>query len=113
MYNQNAVRSNQKMAKQYLVKEVMEATPQQLLIKIYDFAIVQCQKRNLIKTNQAIQELINALDFNDEKVKEFSNGLFKLYLYCQEQMRQKNYDIVHKILTELRDSWLAAFNMQR
>ncbi len=95
----------------YLVKEIMEATPQQLLIKIYDFAILQCQKRNLIKTNEAIQRLIDSLNFKDENAREISNGLFRLYIFCQDQMRKKNYEAVYKILTELRQTWLAAFNM--
>ena len=113
MYSKNTVRSNQAMAKQYLVKEILEATPQQLLIKIYDYALMQCRKRDLIKTNEAIQHLINTLNFKDEEAREVSNGLFRLYIYCQEQMRKKNYNMVEKVLADLRDSWLNAFKMQR
>jgi len=94
---------------QYLVKEIMEATPQQLLIKIYDFAILNCNKQNMVKTNNAIQELINSLSFETEPVREISTGLLRLYLYCQDQMRKQNYSIVHKILTELRETWIEAF----
>ncbi len=93
----------------YLVKEIMEATPQQLLIKVYDFAIVNCKKQNLVKTNNALQELINSLRFDDEAAREISVGLFRLYQFCQDQMRKNNYDIVVKILTELKESWLNAF----
>jgi flagellar protein FliS len=93
----------------YLIKEISEGTPQQIFIKIYDFAIVNCKKKDLIKTNTAIQELINALRFDDE-FREFSTGLYKLYLFCQEQMRKKNYGIVLTILTELRDSWINTIN---
>lgn len=95
----------------YLVKEIMEASPQQLLIKVYDFAIVNCQRKNIEKTNKALQELINALSFEGEEVKKISIGLFKLYQFCQEEMRKHNYDIVLKILTELREAWRNAFNM--
>ncbi|MEI7811854.1 MAG: flagellar protein FliS [Ignavibacteria bacterium] len=101
-------RTNQ--ANAYLVKEIMEATPQKLLIKIYDFAITNCQKHDMERTNRAIQELINSLKF-DDVTKEISTGFLKLYLYCQEEMRKKNYEMVNKILTELRDAWLKAFNM--
>ena len=45
----------------YFVKEILESNQQQLLIKIYDFAIINCQKHDLYKTNAALQELINAL----------------------------------------------------
>lgn len=95
----------------YLIKEIMEATPQQLLIKVYDFAILNCQRQNLLKTNKAIQELINSLRFDDEATKEIALGLYKLYQFCQEEMRKQNYDIVLKILTDLRESWRKVFNM--
>lgn len=101
-------RSNQVNA--YIAKDILEASPQKLLIKIYDFAILNCKRRNLEKTNKAIQELINSLKF-DDVTKDISAGFLRLYLYCQDQMRKKNYDIVLKILTELRDTWAKAFNM--
>ena len=111
MYNPTLARSRSNKLNPYLVKEIMEATPQQLLIKIYDFAILNCQRKNLAKTNQALQELINSLNWEGEDVANVSAGLFRLYQYCQDEMRKKNYDMVYKILTELRDSWLLAFNM--
>lgn len=95
----------------YLLKEILEATPQQLLIKTFDFAIVNCQRHNLEKTNAALQQLINALSFETEEVKNISIGFLRLYTYCQDQMRKKNYDEVIKILTELRNEWMKAFNM--
>ena len=105
MYQAAIANRQQNRLNPYLVKEIMEATPQQLLIKIYDFAIMNCQKRDLIKTNKALQELINSLRFDDEEAKEISIGLYKLYQFCQDQMRKQNYDIVYKILTELRGTW--------
>ncbi len=114
MYNAATLtKHNPNRANHYIVKEIMEATPQQLLIKIYDFAILNCQRKNLAKTNQALQELINSLKWEGEEVTNISSGLYRLYQYCQEEMRKKNYEIVYKILTELRETWLAAFNMQR
>ena len=113
MYNTTLAKQNSNRINNYLVKEILEATPQQLLIKIYDFAIINCQRKNLAKTNSALQELINSLRWDGEGVAEISSGLQSLYQYCQDEMRNKNYDSVYKILTELRESWLTAFNMQR
>jgi len=93
----------------YFVKEILESNQQQLLIKVYDFAIVNCQKHDLYKTNAALQELINALRWDREDIKEVSIGFLKLYQFCQKEMRSKNYDIVLEILTGLRNSWLEAF----
>ncbi len=97
-------------AQSYLMKEILEATPQMLILKIYDFAILNCQKRDTVKTNNAIQELINSLRFDDEKAKEISIGLLRLYQFCQDQMRKGNTEIVKRILTELRDTWREAFS---
>ena len=93
----------------YFVKEILEANPQQLLIKIYDFAIINCKKHDLYRTNSALQQLINALRYDRDDVKEVSIGFLKLYQYCQNEMRSKHYDIVLEILTELRNAWLEAF----
>ncbi len=90
----------------YLLNNIMDATPAQLLIKVYDFAVVHCKKQDLPKTNAAIQTLIDALRFDGgEDVKEVSIGLLRLYQYCQEQTRRGNFESVQMVLTELRESW--------
>jgi flagellar protein FliS len=107
-----ATSNNIKMNKinPYLMNEILEASPQKLLLKVYDYAIAGVQAKNLEKTNKAISLLIEALNFEDPQAKEISITLYNLYQFCQEQMRQKNYDIVYKILSELRDTWIAIFN---
>jgi flagellar protein FliS len=108
MYNPNFASTQNNRLNQYLVSEVLDATPQQIIIKIYEFAILNCSRNDLLKTNNAIQELINALRFDDEKAKEISIGLFNLYRFCQEEMRKGNNETVRVILTELRDTWVNA-----
>jgi flagellar protein FliS len=110
MYSSTFAAKKQNRLNQYLVNDISQATPKQLLIKIYDFAIVNCKKQNLAKTNEAIQVLINSLSFQNEEVSKISIGLLRLYQYCQTEMRNKNYEIVYEILSELRGSWIAAFN---
>lgn len=95
----------------YLVKDILEATPQQLVIKLYDLAIVSCKREDLRKTNNAVQALIDALNFEDESASEISTGLLKLYKFCQDQMREGNYSIVNRILSELRESWMNVFSL--
>lgn len=104
MYN-STFTANSGRTNQYLIKEIMEATPQQLLIKIYDIAIISSQKKDFMKTNNAIQILINALRFDSDDIKEISTGLLRLYLFCQDQTRKNNFELATKILTELRDTW--------
>lgn len=92
----------------YLANEILYATPKQLFIKTFDFAIVHSEKMDMVKTNNAIQELIGMLKFDDESFKDLSINLLRLYQYCQDQARKNNFTIVSKILTELRESWLKA-----
>jgi flagellar protein FliS len=89
----------------YVVNQISFASPQQLIMKVYDFAILHCQKNDMIKTNEALQVLINALNFEEPTAKEISFGLLKLYQYCQDQMRKNHNQMVLKILSELRDTW--------
>lgn len=94
----------------YLANDILNSTPEKLLIKVYDFAIVNCQRRDIIKTNDAIQQLINALRYDNEEVSAISTGLLRLYQFCQDQMRKHNYDLVKEILSQLRETWLNVFN---
>ena len=110
MQSYTTLNSNRSNMNPYLIKDILEATPQQLLIKLYDLAIVSCKKHDMRRTNNVIQELINALNFEDAKAAEISAGLLSLYKFSQEQMRNGNYDVVLKILGELRESWITVFN---
>lgn len=107
MYSATAYSHANKLNK-YLTNDIVSASPEQLIMKVYDFAILQCQRNNMLKTNEAIQVLINSLNFEDPQAKEISVGLLKLYHFCQEQMRKNKTDIVLQILTELRDTWRLA-----
>lgn len=109
MYRSPSHFNSANRANAYLVKEILEADPKKLLLKIYDFAIVNCKRGDLAKTNKALSELIKALDFESEETKSVSIGLMRLYQFCQDQMRKNNTDIVLKILTDLRDTWVKVF----
>jgi flagellin-specific chaperone FliS len=97
-----------KRANQYLANEILSASPEQLIMKIFSFAILSCKKHDIAKTNEALQVLINALNFEHPEAKEISIGFLRIYRYCQDQMRKQNFDIVEKTLTELKETWEAA-----
>ncbi len=90
----------------YLATQLLQSSPEQLLIKVYDFAVVHSEKKDMIKTNTAIMELIGFLRFDDEKYKDLAINLLRLYQFCQDQARKSNFSLVTKILSELRESWL-------
>ena len=104
MHTAASVLANKRM-NQYIANELLDASPEQLIMKVFTFAIQNCQKHNMVKTNEALQVLINALNFDIPEAKEISIGFFRIYTYCQDQMRKQNYDIVYKTLTELKETW--------
>ncbi|MDP2037981.1 MAG: flagellar protein FliS [Ignavibacteria bacterium] len=97
-----------KQVNKYLMNDILNASPEQVIMKIFSFAIQNCQKHDISKTNEALQVLINALNFEHPEAKEISIGFFRIYRYCQDQMRKQSYEIVYKTLTELKESWEAA-----
>ena len=106
MYTMNSYAK--KGANQYITNEILNATPEQLIMKVYDFAILNCQKRNLFKTNEALQVLITALNFDDPRAKAIAVGLLKIYSYCQKQIRKNKFEDVQRILEDLRQTWITA-----
>lgn len=112
MYNATMQHARAKRVNVYLSKDILDASPQKLLIKVYDYAITNCRKNDMLKTNKALSELINSLNFENNETKEFSLGLMSLYQFCQDQMRKGKNEIVENILTELRASWLDIFSKE-
>ena len=104
MYQSSLLNKQGNRANAYLVKEILEADQKKLMLKIYDFAIVNSRKGDMARTNKALDELITALNFDVPEAKETSIGLMRLYQFCQDQMRKKEYAIVTQILTDLRDA---------
>ena len=47
--------------------------------------------------------------YDSVEANEISMGLRKLYEFCQDQMRKRNYEIVLRIMVELRETWIKAF----
>jgi flagellar protein FliS len=93
----------------YIETEILNLSPVELILKIYDVAIVSCRKKDVEKANKAITELIASLDFD---YKEISIPLFKLYQYCQYEIRKGNFENALEILKELRETWAKAFNLK-
>ena len=87
----------------YLKNQILSLSPMQLLVKVYDVAIIGCKSKDMNKASKALVELISGLRFEYE---EISVGLFRLYQYCLDEIKKENYDIPLKVLTELRNTWV-------
>jgi len=87
---------------QYRQQDVMGASPLRLVIMTYDLAIRSCEQKDFIKATRTITALRDALDLDYPEV---STGLFRLYQWCLDCIRQSDYDAAIHALSELRDAW--------
>ena len=91
--------------KQYLEDQLSGLSPVQLLIRLYDVAVVSCARKDRQRLNQALVQLIGSLNF---EYAEISLGSYRLFNYCLRQARMGRFDEVKAILTALRDAWVQA-----
>ena len=92
----------------YQNSQILSMSPTKLILKVYDIAIVSIKKGDQVRAHRAIQELINSLDFEHG---EIPRGLFRLYQFCQNSIRDKNDKHAINILEGLRSTWASAFNL--
>ena len=85
----------------YKRQEVLNASPEQLITKVYDFCIQGCMQKDETKVQKSLETLINALNFDYD----ISNDLYALYEYCQRRARAKKFDEVKTIIADLRETW--------
>src|SRR5579884_3708680 len=108
-----------KQAKQYQEQAILTATPEELLILLYEGAIrflnlarkaienkeIEKSHNNLIKAQKIIVELMTSLDF--EIGGEVAHNLYRLYEYYHYRLVQanikKDVTMVDEVLTHLRN----------
>ena len=88
----------------YKMQEVMGASPLRLVIMAYDVAIRACEAKDLARGSQAVSLLRDSLNFD---YPEASVGLYRLYQWCLDCMRQGNWEDAASVLRELRGAWLS------
>ena len=92
----------------YKKNEIMSLTPVQMILKLYDYVIVNCKKHDAPKAIAGLTQLIAALNF---EYKEVALGFFKIYRYCQDRVRKERFDEVAELIGELRSAWAKAFKL--
>ncbi|MGQ9674927.1 MAG: flagellar export chaperone FliS [Chloroflexota bacterium] len=89
----------------YRRNQVTYASPQELLLKLYDIAIGACRRRDGDQARGAVVELVDSLNF---EYAEVAAGLLRLYNYCLELIGGGQFDDAERILAELRATWAKA-----
>lgn len=96
-----------KAVNSYVNHHIMGMSKEQLLLTVYDVAITSCQQQNGEKAIRAISELISALNF---EYQDISVGLFRLYQYVIDQIREQQFDEALSIMQDLRNTWAQALD---
>ena len=84
----------------------MNASPLQLVVKLYDLAIQASYRQEGEKVRAILGELTDGLNFDYEPAPQ----LFDLYRYCQELARKEQFEEFREIMEPLRDAWEEASN---
>jgi flagellin-specific chaperone FliS len=93
----------------YQQQSVKNASPLQLVVKMYDLAIQTSYREDKEKLQDILSTLISGLNFDHEP----ADQLFAIYRYCQEQTRKGNFEEIREILEPIRDSWQEAADQNR
>jgi flagellin-specific chaperone FliS len=104
-YQKSMMKKAYNAQKGYREQQILMATPDHLILLLYDLALTSCNKKDSAKLSRILAELIDSLDFTYEEV---ANGFFGLYEYCLNLLREKKFDAVANIIKELRDAWATA-----
>jgi flagellin-specific chaperone FliS len=89
----------------YVVQKITSASPEQLISYIYDAAITACAKKNHSKAIQAVQALINALNFD---YKDVSLSFFNVYRYINLLIQKSKFEEAKEMLTDIKKTWSIA-----
>lgn len=93
----------------YIEQEVLSWSKEKIILKMYDLFIVSCKRQDTSKMGKVLIELMGSLNFEYE---ETATRLYRLYEYCQRCIFQKKYDEALHIITELRNAWAQAFDLE-
>jgi len=93
----------------YLVQKIMTASPEQLISYIYEAAIKACAQQDQRRGLEAVQELINSLNF---EAGDISATFYKVYSSILDRLYARDYDTARDILMDLRKTWSKAMNLR-
>jgi flagellin-specific chaperone FliS len=88
----------------YKERQILTASPIELLILNYDAALMSCQGRDMARALQAVGMLRSSLNW--EAAPEIAPRLQAIYEYCEECIRREEYELPLKLLRDLRDTWV-------
>lgn len=98
-----------KTSPSYIEQEVMEWSPEKIILKTYDLFLVSVGKRDVNKMNKSLAALMESINFD---MGEEAGRLFRLYEYAQRLVIQRRYEEAAECIRGLRQSWNEAFKIE-
>ncbi len=89
--------------RQYQQQAVRSASPEQLILKLYDHGIASCRRNDRVKVRAVLVELVSSLDF--EQGGDIANRLSSLYEYCLAESATGDLIAIEEVLCGLREAW--------
>lgn len=94
--------ANQRM-RQYQQQAVATASPDQLILKLYDIGVSSCHQGNHNKVRRVLVELLSAL--NHEEGGEIAANLQSIYEFCLNDCASGDLSTTADLLEGLREAW--------
>ncbi len=87
----------------YQQQSITTASPERLVLKLYDLGISSCRRDDRAKLRAVLVELISSLDF--ERGGEIADQLHGLYDFCLRASTDESLEPIQDILEGLREAW--------
>ena len=89
--------------RQYQRQAVTSASPEQLVVKLYDLGVAACHKGDRARLQAVLIELIASLNF--EHGGELAQSLHALYQYGLNESAAGDLSVIGELLDGLRNAW--------
>lgn len=85
----------------YQQQAVKNASPLQLVVKMYDLLIQASYREDGQKVKEILSTLIAGLNFDHEP----ADQLFAIYRYCQDLARKSEFEQIREVMEPIRETW--------
>jgi len=86
---------------EYQRQAITQASPEELVSKLYDMAIQACYKQDAGRAKDILDALIKSLNFEYE----LSSTLYELYTYCKTILDEDKFEEVRTLIEPIRQAW--------
>lgn len=87
----------------YQEQAIQTASPEQLILKLYDLGIASCRNGDRAKLRSVLVELMSSLNF--EVGGELANRLYAIYEFCLNESAMGDLEPIQEMLVGLREAW--------